>query len=69
LIGGFVIDEIVRIDRKDDADSVSEKWADYSSGTISKLFEQGRKDTIAKLYDQDKPLGKSSSSIKEASVA
>jgi NTE family protein len=49
MIGGFIIDKVVRIERKDDANAISEKWADYSSGTISKLFEQGQKDTRAKI--------------------
>ena len=49
MIGGFVIDKVVHIERKDDVNAISEKWADYSSGYISKLFEQGRKDTRAKI--------------------
>jgi NTE family protein len=49
LKGGFIIDEVVRIERTDDPDSISEKWADYSSGTISRVFEQGYNDTMARL--------------------
>jgi len=49
LEGGFNIDKIIRIERADDADAISEKWADYSSGTISRLFEQGRADTLDTL--------------------
>jgi NTE family protein len=49
LQGGFIIDKVVRIERTDDPDAISEKWADYSSGTISRLFEQGYNDTKTRL--------------------
>jgi len=39
LRGGFVIHRFVRTVRTDDPDSISEKWADYSAGTISRLFK------------------------------
>ena len=52
LKGGFIIDNVVRIERKDDPDSISEKWADYSSGTISRLFQQGHDDTKARLNQE-----------------
>src|SRR5919106_3998403 len=53
LKGGFIIDNVVRIERKDDPDSISEKWADYSSGTVSRLFQQGHDDTKARLNQED----------------
>jgi NTE family protein len=53
LRGGFVLHKVVRIERKDDQDAISEKWADYSSGTISKLYNQGQKDTINSLNHND----------------
>lgn len=53
LKGGFIIDNVVRIERKDDPDSISEKWADYSSGTISRLLQQGHDDTKARLNQED----------------
>jgi NTE family protein len=53
LRGGFVVHKVVRIERKDDQDAISEKWADYSSGTISKLYNQGQKDTINSLNHND----------------
>jgi NTE family protein len=49
LRGGFVLNKVVRIEREDDQDAISEKWADYSSGTISNLYEQGKRDTINSL--------------------
>jgi NTE family protein len=53
LRGGFVLHKVVRIERKDDQDAISEKWADYSSGTISKLYNQGKEDTINSLNHND----------------
>lgn len=49
LRGGFIINKVMRIERKDDKDAISQKWADYSSGTISALYEQGQMDTINSL--------------------
>lgn len=49
LRGGFVINKVMRIERADDQDAISEKWADYSSGTISNLYKQGRRDTVNSL--------------------
>jgi hypothetical protein len=43
----------MRIERADDSYSISEKWADYSSGTISGLVEQGQTDTLTKLREQE----------------
>jgi NTE family protein len=53
LEGGFLIDRIMRIERADDPHSISEKWADYSYGTISGLFKQGQTDTVTKLREQE----------------
>jgi NTE family protein len=54
LRGGFVLHKVVRIEREDDQDAISEKWADYSSGTISNLYKQGQKDTINSInHDND----------------
>lgn len=44
LKGRFAIRRVVRIERKYDPDAISQKWADYSSGSINRLFEQGYKD-------------------------
>jgi NTE family protein len=49
LRGGFVLNKVARIERADDQDAISEKWADYSSGTIFKLFKQGQRDTIKSM--------------------
>jgi hypothetical protein len=52
-MGRFGISKVIRIERQDDRDAISEKWGDYSYGTISKLFEQGRKDTLRTLIQQE----------------
>jgi hypothetical protein len=49
LVGKFVIDKVIRIERKDDPDSISEKWADLSKKTIDKLIKQGIEDTVRTL--------------------
>ncbi|MFZ0556116.1 MAG: hypothetical protein WAM26_12560 [Nitrososphaeraceae archaeon] len=41
--------KVVRIERKDDPDAISQKWADYSSGIIEKLLDQGLKDAMTAL--------------------
>jgi predicted acylesterase/phospholipase RssA len=53
LRGGFVINKVMRIERADDQDAISEKWADYTSGTISNLYKQGQRDTINSLNHND----------------
>jgi predicted acylesterase/phospholipase RssA len=44
----FKIIKVVQINRKDDADTVSGKLADFTSETISKLIQQGYQDTLSK---------------------
>ena len=41
---GFQIDEIVRVDRKNDEHTISNKTFDFSSETIKLLLEQGYND-------------------------
>jgi NTE family protein len=45
LEGRFQIDEIIRIDRKNDEHTISNKIFDFSSGTIKLLLEQGYNDS------------------------
>jgi len=49
LKGKFDVNEVLRVERKDDVHSISNKWADWSSITIASLLEEGKKDTLAKL--------------------
>jgi NTE family protein len=51
LKGKFDVNEVLRVERKDDLHSISNKWADWSSITISNLLEQGKKDALTKLID------------------
>lgn len=52
LVGKFVINKVIRIERKDDPDSISEKWADLSKKTIDKLIKQGIEDTVRTLVTE-----------------
>ena len=52
LKGKFDVNEVLRIERRDDSDSISNKWADWSSMTIFKLVDEGKKDTLTKLIDR-----------------
>jgi hypothetical protein len=49
LKGRFAIKKVIRIERKDDPDAISQKWADYSSGSINKLYAQGVNDTLSAI--------------------
>jgi len=49
LKGKFDVNEVLRVERKDDVHSISNKWADWSSITIASLLEEGKRDTLAKL--------------------
>ena len=44
--GRFDIAEIIRIERKNDENTISDKTFDFSSGTIRQLLNDGYKDTI-----------------------
>jgi NTE family protein len=46
LEGRFEIDEIIRVNRENDADTISNKTFDFSSGTIKLLLEQGYNDAL-----------------------
>jgi len=41
LEGRFQIDEIIRVNRKNDEHTISNKTFDFSAGTIKLLLEQG----------------------------
>jgi NTE family protein len=43
LKGKFTIGNIIRLDRQDDANTISNKWADYSYKTINQLINEGYK--------------------------
>ncbi len=49
LEGRFNIDKIVRIERKNDANTISNKIFDFSGGTVRQLRENGYRETIDKL--------------------
>jgi NTE family protein len=49
--GQFQIDEIIRINRKNDEHTISNKIYDFSVGTIKLLFEQGYNDALDGLSE------------------
>jgi hypothetical protein len=53
LLSGAIDVKVTRIERKDDPHAISQKWADYSSGTISRLYKEGMKDTLNKLLEKE----------------
>ncbi len=53
LIGRFRIKNVVRIEREDDPNTISRKWADYSLTSLQTLYEQGRRDTLNKIIKDE----------------
>jgi NTE family protein len=70
LKGKFGVNEVLRVERRDDLHSISNKWADWSSITISSLLEEGKKDALTKLIDRlIDPVNTFSSDIKSRLIA
>jgi NTE family protein len=44
--GVFDIAEIIRIERKNNQDTISDKTFDFSEGTVRQLLDEGYKDSI-----------------------
>jgi NTE family protein len=58
LEGRFQIDEVIRVDRKNDEYTISNKTYDFSSGTIKLLIERGYSDALDDFnnkYVRNKP--------------
>jgi NTE family protein len=53
LIGRFRLTNVVRIERQDDPDTISRKWADYSLTSLQILYEQGRRDTLNRIIGDE----------------
>jgi hypothetical protein len=53
LEGRFVVEKVVRVERKNDSDTVSSKTYDFSSKTIRHLKERGYRETLEE-YDRIK---------------
>jgi NTE family protein len=53
LIGRFRLTNVVRIERQDDPNTISRKWADYSFTSLQILYEQGRRDTLNKIISEE----------------
>jgi NTE family protein len=50
--GSFDIAEVVRIERKNDENTISDKTFDFSYGTIEKLLQNGYEDTMDTINDR-----------------
>jgi hypothetical protein len=51
--GRFDLDTAFHLERKDDTDTISNKWFDLSKTTIRKLIEDGRDQTLTNLYEKE----------------
>jgi predicted acylesterase/phospholipase RssA len=49
LKGRFDVNNVVRIERQDDPHTISNKWADFSSGTIKKMIADGYQQSLDQL--------------------
>jgi hypothetical protein len=49
LKGRFDVNIVVRIERQDDPHTISNKWADFSSGTIKKMIADGLSASIGSI--------------------
>ena len=57
--GRFDLQRVVTIEHKDDPDSISNKWADYTSETINKLIMEGEefdKNAVVKIMPVDQEI-------------
>lgn len=49
----FDIDEVIKIQRKDDIHTISDKIFDFSSDTILNLIEEGEKDALKEIVKHE----------------
>jgi hypothetical protein len=57
--GRFDLLRVVTIEHKDDPNSVSNKWADYTAETINKLISEGEEfdsKAVVKVMPPDLPI-------------
>lgn len=51
VAGRFALNQVVRIERTDDSHTISNKWFDFSYGTISQLIQLGIVDALKSLVN------------------
>jgi NTE family protein len=56
--GRFDLDTAFQVERKDDPDTISNKWFDLSKTTIRKLIDDGRVQTLKSLYKKEEKKNK-----------
>jgi NTE family protein len=56
--GRFDLDTAFQVERKDDPDTISNKWFDLSKTTVRKLIDDGRVQTLKSLYKKEEKKNK-----------
>jgi NTE family protein len=52
--GRFDLDTAFQLEREDDPHTISNKWFDFSTATVTKLIEDGRKQALRELLKREK---------------
>jgi hypothetical protein len=50
--GRFDLETAFHLERKDDPETISNKWFDFSASTITTLIEDGRREALERLKDK-----------------
>ncbi len=61
----FAVDEMLKIQREDDSDTISDKIFDFSYDTIDQLIKKGVDDALYKVFEVDKEIEKFVADIRE----
>jgi hypothetical protein len=51
--GRFDLNAAFQLEREDDPNTISNKWFDFSTTTVTKLIEDGRMQALRKLLEQE----------------
>ena len=61
----FDVKEVIKVQRKDDKHTISDKIYDFSSITISNLLREGEKDTLNKIIENALETNKNKSVLSD----
>jgi hypothetical protein len=62
--GRFDLETAFHLERKDDPETISNKWFDFSASTITTLIEDGRREALERLKDKEEKGKKFSHQLK-----
>jgi predicted acylesterase/phospholipase RssA len=62
--GRFDLETAFHLERKDDPETISNKWFDFSASTITTLIEDGRREALERLKDKEEKGKKLSHQLK-----